>query len=138
MAVAAAIGSVVGGVAKLAGGISQRKAYRREASEISRVGKQEEAEFREQGEQFKGEQRSALGAAGAEVSTGSPLQLMQDTARKVEEDAMKIRRETTFKARQARKAGGAALAQGIMGMGSSFLTATSQTYAVGQQKKWWK
>jgi hypothetical protein len=123
-----AIGSLVGGVAKLAGGISQRKAYRRESAEISRVGKQEEAEFREQGEQFKGEQRSALGAAGAEVSTGSPFQLMQETSRKVEEDAMKIRRETSFKARQARKAGGAALAQGIMGMGSSLLTATSDVY----------
>jgi hypothetical protein len=122
MGVVAAIGGVVSGAAQLAGGLSKRKAYREQAREIERTGAQQEQEFRQQGEEFKGEQRAALGAAGAEMGSGSPLQLMQDTARQVEEDAMKIRRETAYSAKQARRAGGAALAEGIAGMGSTLLT----------------
>ncbi len=122
MGVVGAIGGLVSAGAQLVGGLSRRKMYREQAKEITRVGKQEETEFRAQGEEFKGEQRAALGAAGAEMGTGSPLQLQKETASNIETDAMKIRREYQFQAKQAKRAGSAAAIEGIAGMGSTLLT----------------
>jgi hypothetical protein len=142
MAGVGAVASIVGTGAQLIGkGIAlrkQKKAAGAEAAYITRLGRQEEREFRESGEEFKREQRAALGAAGAVMGAGSPLALQAETARKIEEDAMKIRREYQYRAKQVKRKGAAEMAAGIAGMGTTFLSGLGQTYGFGQEKGWWK
>lgn len=135
--IATGLGSLVGGGMSLYAGIKKKEVAEAEAGYIEKLGKTEEKEFREAGEEFKREQKAALGASGAVMGEGSPLQLQHETLRKIEEDAMKIRREFKYRAKQTRRSGEVGLAQGIAGMGSSFLTGITGTYKFGKGEGWW-
>jgi hypothetical protein len=131
-------GTVVKGVSSVVAGVKKKKIAEEEAEYIESLGAQEEQEFRESGEEFKRGQRAALGASGAIIGTGSPLQLQAETARKIEEDALKIRHEYKHRAKQTRRGGQAALAEGIAGMGTTFLSGIERMYGFGQSQEWWK
>ena len=131
-------GTIIKGLSSAVSGISRKRMAESEARYIERLGAQEEREFRESGEEFKREQRAALGASGAVMGAGSPLQLQAETARKIEEDALKIRREYLHRAKQTRRGGQAALAEGLAGMGTTFLSGIEKMYGFGQAQEWWK
>jgi len=142
MGVGAAVAAIVGGTilkgaSQVVAGAKQKKIAGEEAKYLERLGEQEEREFRESGELFKREQRAALGSSGAVLGSGSPLELMDETARKIEEDALKIRREYQHRAKQTRRSGEAAMIEGLAGMGTTFLTGIEKMYGFGQGQEWW-
>lgn len=62
-----------------------------QAQQAAQRGELEEKQFRLRLSQFKGEQRASFGASGAVVDTGSPLDVLVDTAEQGELDALTIR-----------------------------------------------
>lgn len=57
-------------------------------------GAKEEQKMRQQGQQVMGQQRAAFGANGLDISSGSPLDVLNDTNYQNEIDALTIRRNT--------------------------------------------
>lgn len=97
----------------------------------------EEQRLRRQQAAFMGRQRAAAGGSGAVASSGSPLNLLAQTAEDAEMDALTLRNNayrsawglnnqaalTKFEGRQARRAG-------IMNAGSSLLTSGAQAFGM--------
>jgi hypothetical protein len=139
-------GPVVQGMAAKSSAEAQAKAaeYNAQIAEaqsevVSRKAAREERLARIRGRLAQGSQRAAFGAAGLDPNVGSPLDILLDTQRAVEEDASTIRynaaldqwglgqqaRMYRYQAGAARTAGRQAMVSGVMGGLTSLGTATS-------------
>lgn len=122
------------------GAISEGQDARRQANFIARVNEQqayrerqisaeEERDFRKNASATLAERRAALGAAGVQLSTGSPLLASEDFAAETELQALRIRRggETRAsrleqEAAMSRRAGRSARRRSFFRAGSSLLS----------------
>ncbi len=115
---------------------------RRLAGDARRRGRIEEQRTRLEAARVKGRQAAALAAQGVDTSSGSPLQVLGDTASQGALDALQIRanaeREAfqhmlrrsdfTNEASLSRSQGDRALTQGIFRAGGSLLTGASRIF----------
>lgn len=149
------VDGIVGGITSIHQGILERSAYRYQrdqaewqASEAIRIGKEAEKDKRMETEQLKGRQRAGFGASGAVVDTGTPGDILADTAYYGEDDALTIRHNAAVQASQfnnqarqyefqAKRAMNAGLAKGIysliLPLGDSNKSMGGMTSGGGQQ-----
>jgi len=141
------VGAVISAVGSIVGGIAQRNAYNAQAKALEQnarndeirakqaaeEGAQKEGVLRERGEQIKGQQNAAYGAAG--ITGGSAWDVLRSTQYGIEQDAAAIQNETARtswgynvnaansrnKAGQARAAGSNAMVAGVLSGASSYL-----------------
>ncbi len=85
------------------------------------------SDFRDQGEAIKSRQAAFVGASGVKVE-GSPLMVMQETARQLEEDAAWIKRQGELAVDITRKEGNAAEASRMLDTASTLLTGGFKLY----------
>ena len=80
--------------------LAQREAsiLEMQAKDAEKRGQVEEDRFRQQMTAFQGEQISSLAASGVQVDSGSPLQILADTAEEIELDARTIRHNASMEA----------------------------------------
>ena len=116
--------------AQFEAGISEQQAQRER--EISAA---EEGDFRKKQSAILAERRAALGGAGVQLSTGTPLLASEDFAAEVELQARRIRsggqtRATRLEQEAAlrRAAGRNAQTQGLFRAGSSLLSGYGQAF----------
>lgn len=124
----------------------QRQAYRQQARLYRQNAAMAEADtqlqlkqYDRQAEQFMSEQRAGYAKAGVDLSSGSPLEVMADTAGQVELDRQIIRyRGDVEKARwlneakMARYNAKTALISGILGMGGSLISSSANLALSGK------
>lgn len=110
------------------------------AQDAEARGAEAEQQHRQKVAAFKGSQRAALAANGLDLTSGSPLDLLSDTAMLGEQDALTIRANAQREAWSARAQGAnfgaeagllqargtAAQQAGYMGAGASLLSGASQ------------
>jgi hypothetical protein len=124
------VGTAVSAIESYQAGKAEAAAYRYNAAIAERKGIQEEAIARKRLKRLLGHQRALYAKAGVDLSEGSPLVVLADTAAEGEKEALNIRtgsKETAnlyrFQASQAKKAGvlkaGATL---LTGLGSGLST----------------
>lgn len=146
---------IVGGITSIHQGILERSAYRYQrdqaewqAQESIRIGAENEKAKRQETEQLKGRQRAGFGASGAVVDTGTPGDILADTAYFGEDDALTIRHNAAVQANsftnqarqyefQAKRAMNAGLAKGIYSfihpLGDTNKSMGGMTSGIGQQ-----
>lgn len=92
----AATTAVVGTAGQTIAGIQasrgQAKAARAEARSLRESAALEEGQFRKRAAQLLAKQRAIGAASGVDISSGSPLMIMLDSAREAELEALSIRR----------------------------------------------
>lgn len=64
-----------------------------DAAVVREQAREEEEKFREEGEKLKGTQRTVIGGSAAKMGEGTPLAIMKETSARIEQDALKIRKE---------------------------------------------
>jgi len=107
--------------------------YNAEAAE--QKGKYEESQARLRLRHLLGTQRALYGKAGVDITSGSPLLVMADTAAKGEMEALNIRRGYQTEAGLDRFYGKQYKRAGLIGGASSFLTGLGQA---GTEYARWK
>lgn len=124
-----AIGSMAGGNAAAKAAQRNAEIERQNAESARRQAAFEEDKQRFQNERLFGKQKALLAASGVDTTSGSPLGLMEDTAKEAELDALAIRyggnlRAGGFeaKANMTEYEGRLAKQKGMMGAGKSLLT----------------
>lgn len=149
------VDGIVGGITSIHQGILERSAYRYQrdqaefqAKETIRIGAEAEKKQRRETERLKGAQRVGFGASGAVVDTGTPGDILADTAYFGEDDALTIRHNAAVQANQftnqarqyefqAKRAMNAGLAKGIYSLihplGDSNKSMSGMTNLGGQQ-----
>jgi len=129
-----AVGTGVSAAGAVSSGIAQSnmakynaEVQRQNAETLRKAGEVEAARVRQKGEDLLAQQRATYGAAGVEFE-GSPLLLMQETAARVEQDALAARYGYQVKASQAEATAGlqdfygsSALSSGWLGGAASLL-----------------
>lgn len=89
LSLAGTAGATVSGVQS---SIAQSKAAKAEAKSIRESAAFEEAQFRKRAQTLLAKQRAIGAGAGLDISSGSPLAIMLDSAREAEIEAQSIRR----------------------------------------------
>ena len=131
-ATAALLISAVGTIGSTVAGISQARGQARAAELEGQMARDkaqiEERQYRSRAATILGKQEAIIGASGVDPSTGTPLEVMMDQARKAEEEALTIRYggeleeySARTRARQARGQIPGIIAGGI-GQGGSLLS----------------
>lgn len=69
------------------------KMAERDATLVREQAKEEAESLREYGEKLKGTQRTVVGGSAAKMGEGTPLDIMKETTARIEQDALKIRKE---------------------------------------------
>jgi len=115
------------------------------AQETRRAGVEAENIQRQKTAQLLAKQRAQLGAANVELSSGSALQLQEDTVTLGEADALRIRSNFEAKARSLETGASLTLSQGeaaesagVSGAGGTILSGTSTFLGTGVADKWFK
>ncbi len=130
------IGTAISAAGSVASGIQQSRmaeynaeAMRRNAQAAIASGRWEMAKTQEKGESLGATQRTAYAASGVDISEGSPLTVMADTAAKVERDILAEKYQSQVKAygfeSQANLMdyyGDSAFWSGLIGAGGTLLT----------------
>jgi hypothetical protein len=127
-------GSIWSGKAQMKAGAMEQEAYDYNAFMAIEKGKQEQEASERKFSALMGEQRSLYAKAGVDISSGSPLLVMADTAMREREEAQRIKQSAESEATLLRKYGKIARftgrAQGIStilsGIGESLQGAGSQ------------
>lgn len=88
---------------------------RRAATDAILRGQTEEELTRQRGARMIGAERAAIGAAGLEMTSGSPLQILTDTAGMTELDALTVRSNAAREAWGLQSQAAGMLAQGEVG-----------------------
>ena len=148
---AAMVGATVGLYKAISSGITEQEI----AEENIAQGERDIAYIKEQttatiedikkgGQQFIHRQKAAIGAAGVKLTGESPLLLLQETAAKIDEDIARLKKASKHEIERIESAGEqyqsmgeAAMMQGILGGGSTFLTSLGNTYTSGSLLGWW-
>jgi len=115
------VGSVISAAGSIAGSTSEKKAARQNAA-LARMHAEEDARrSRREVEALMGKQRALVAASGTTLE-GSPLLILQDTAREAEIEVRHILRGGASRADAFRRAGGAASRAGFIDAGSTLLS----------------
>jgi type II secretory pathway pseudopilin PulG len=153
MAALSAAGSVMQGMAASSAAKAQARAEEQNArlaelqgQDAVRRGGREEAKFRREQSILEGRQRSLLAASGVDIDSGSAADLQEASRMEGEEDAAVIRLNAQREkwgfdtqalnhrnaASAARAAGRGALTAGILGAGTSLLSAANSAGGFGK------
>ena len=126
-AATSAFGAISSGIGQSQMAKYNAEVQRQNAETLRKAGEVEAARVRQKGEDLLAQQRATYGAAGVEFE-GSPLLLMQETAARVEQDALAARYGYQVKASQAEATaglqdfyGGQALTSGWLSGATSLL-----------------
>lgn len=87
----------------------EAKLKRAQAREMRERMVVEEANIKQQGEEFKAQQTAAFAAGGVELGTGATLIALEDTNSKIAKKITEMKRDTLFRANQLER--GASFAQ---------------------------
>ncbi|MCD6376504.1 MAG: hypothetical protein J7L94_13310 [Caldisericaceae bacterium] len=120
-----AASTAVSAYSSYATGQAQNNAAEANAKAAERKAEYDEQIHRERVKQLLSKQRAMIGKSGLEMS-GSPLLLMEDTAKQGELDALAIRYGGKINASRYRAQAQAARTQQVLGVGSSLLTGATQ------------
>ena len=120
-----AASTAVSAYSSYATGQAQNKAAKANAKAAERKAEYDEQIHRERVKQLLSKQRAMIGKSGVEMS-GSPLLLMEDTAKQGELDALAIRYGGKISASRYKAQAQAARTQQVLGVGSSLLTGATQ------------
>lgn len=129
---AIAAGAAIAGTALSAYGLyqagkAQEQAYEYNAAVAARRGAQEEYEHRLKLEKLMARQRALYAKAGVDMSSGSPLLVLSETAAEGEREALAIRTGAKEESSLERFYGEQARRAGAIGAGGTFLTGLGQT-----------
>lgn len=122
-----AISSGVSGIAQYKAGQAEKAADEYNADVILRKMAEDEAASRAEFSRLMGRQRSLYAKAGVDISSGSPLLVLADTAMKEETEAQRIRKAGTDQANLQRYYGRVAAYRGKVSGISTFLTGLGQS-----------
>ena len=115
------VGSVINAAGSISGGKSEKKAAQQNAA-LARMQAEEDARrSRRQTDALMGRQRAVVAASGTTME-GSPLLIVQDTAREAEIEVRHILRGGAMQARAYQQAGAAAAQAGFVDAGSTLLS----------------
>ena len=117
-----AVGSAVSGWSQYKGGKAQEGAYKYNAEIAVQKAQHEEELSRAKYEQLKGKQAVLYAKSGVDLSSGSPLLVMADTAFQEEQEAQYIEKGGENEWKIDRYYGKVAAYQGEVGGWSTFLT----------------
>lgn len=120
-----AASTAVSAYSSYATGQAQSNAAKANAKAAERKAEYDEQIHRERVKQLLSKQRAMIGKSGLEMS-GSPLLLMEDTAKQGELDALAIRYGGKINASRYKAPAQAARTQQVLGVGSSLLTGATQ------------
>ncbi len=98
----------------------QIRGFRLNAREVMREGKLSALRVREQGERVQSAQRTGFSKAGVALS-GTPLEVMAETARFAEENALEIERSAARQARELRRAASRRRTSSILSIGGAVI-----------------
>lgn len=144
--VVSAVGQFSAGANAKKAGEAEQKAYEYNATIALEKAKYEEQLSRDRYERLKGKQRSAYAKSGVDLSSGSPLLVLADTAYQEEEEAQMIRFGGESEAAMQKYYGGMVATRGkqaqtqadiggistfLTGLGRSSLAVTKQSYTPG-------
>lgn len=121
-----AAGSVYGGIAARQAGNAQAKYYRQSAQEERRLAAIDEAASRRETRAVLGAQAADAAASGIALDSGSALELLEESVRIGERNALAIRAGGQQRARGLEAQASFAKTEGRNAMIGSFLTAAGQ------------
>ena len=107
-------------------GQAQEAAYKYNAAATEEKGKYEEARSREKLRHLLGTQRALYAKAGVDITSGSPLLTLMNTATEGEVEALNIRRGYQTESKLQKYYGKQAAISGYYGAGSTFLSGLGQ------------
>jgi hypothetical protein len=122
-----AITSGVGAYSQYQEGQAEQRAYNFNADVALANMKQEEADSEQKFAALMGRQRASYGKAGVDITSGSPLLVLADTAMQERREQQRIHEAGTSEAEIQRYYGRVASYKGKMGAMSSFLTGMGKT-----------
>lgn len=122
-----AIGMGIQAIGGIYSAQQKKETAREQAKLIEEQTRKEVEDFHEQGEALKSRQIALVGASGVKQE-GSPLLVMQETARQLEEDELWIRTQGRKAAELTRKQGDAAFWSDIIGTTGTLLTSGASIY----------
>jgi len=124
---AGAATSVIGSVAGYEKGQAEKAAADYNASMTIQTMQQEEAASEQKFGAIMGQQRAMYGAAGVDISQGSPLMVLADTAMQERTEQQRIQTAGTEKAALQRYQGAMAAYSADVGAMTTFLSGLGQT-----------
>ena len=104
-------------------GFSARSGARSDARTLRDIGRISAEDVRRSGARVKGAQLAAFGAAGVDPGSGTPLEVLRNTAEEVELEALREKFKFDSAAHQLRREGDVALTRSILGAASTLTDA---------------
>lgn len=123
----AAAGVAASAYGQYASAQTQEKAYKYNEAITKRKGAQEEQAHRDRLRKLLSSQRALYAKAGVDLSSGSPLLVMEETAYEGEKEALAIRTGAQEESSLLRFYGSSASRAGTIGSGGTLLTGLGQT-----------
>ena len=127
LAALTAVGTYASAKAQAQAGADEQAGYDLQANAIERKGAQDEKNSRSRLRRLLASQRALYAKAGVDISSGSPLTVMADTAAEGEKEALNIRFGAKEEAGFRRFYGKQANAAGRRAAGASLLTGLGST-----------
>lgn len=123
------VGSVIGAAGSISAANAQKRAAQQNAA-LARMQAEEDARrARRDSGALMGRQRAVVGGSGTTME-GSPLLIVQDTAREAEIEVRHILRGGEARARAYQEAGSAAAKAGFIDAGSTLLSGVSRALSI--------
>ena len=120
-------GASVEAIGKAVEGNEAKKTAYQQASAIEEQTAKQVSDFQEQGAAIKSRQAAFVGASGVKVE-GSPLMVMQETARQLKEDEDWLKRQGQLASDITKKQGKDAQTASMVDIGTTLLTRSAQLY----------
>lgn len=122
-----AAGTVMSAYGGFAASQAQASAMKRQAQNDLETGYQNELDMRDQARTRLSEQIAALSGRGVDISTGTPLELLRQSARNQEIDALRTRADGVNKYNSGRAGASATLKTGMFTAGGQLLMGAAST-----------
>jgi hypothetical protein len=123
------VGSVISAAGSLSAASSQKKAAQQNATLARLQAEEEVRRLRRQSDALMGRQRAVVAASGTTME-GSPLLIVQDTAREAEIEIRHILRGGEARANAFQQAGSAAAQAGLIDAGSTLLSGIGRALTI--------
>lgn len=128
---AAAASTALGAYGAFASSQGQASALKMDATNEQNKGYQDESDFRAKAKVDLADQLAALSTRGTSISSGTPLALLQQSARNQELDALQLRAAGINKANALRYQASNVLRSGWISAGAQVLAGTSKLGELG-------
>lgn len=112
----AAIGTVVEGIGAYGQARAQAKVQKQQAAHRRQVAQRDEEDLRRRQRATMARQRALMGAAGVDLSSGTPLRLAEQTAEEAEYQALRLRSQGVTEATRLRQQASLTKQQGTMAL----------------------